>query len=99
MTARKPEVVSLTRWPTIRETIAREDVNPDAPYARAAIAAAADEARADDQVGAVVEDRLQHAGDLARIVLPVTVDLDGELEAVLEGVLVSGLDGARRSRG
>ena len=47
----------------------------------------------DDEVGAVVEDRLEHPADLGRVVLPVAVDLDGDLEAVVERVLVAGLDG------
>ena len=58
---------------------------------RAAVAAALGEARAYDHVRAVVQDRLQEPSDLARIVLPVAVDLDREVEVVLQRVLVSGL--------
>ena len=78
LTARKPEVVSVTRWPHHQRDDRGEKMDADAPHGRAAVAAALDEARADDDVGSAVEDRLQEPADLARVVLPVTVDLDRE---------------------
>ena len=53
-----------------------------------------DEARADDEVGPSVEDRLQRPADLARVMLSVAVDLNRQLKAVLERVLVPRLHGA-----
>ena len=69
-----------------------EDVDADAPQAGPAVPAARREARADHEVRATLEQRLEQTRDLARIVLPVSVDLDGNLEPVLEGVLVPGLN-------
>ena len=69
-----------------------EDVDADAPQAGPAVPAARREARAHHDVRATLEQRLEQTRDLARVVLPVSVDLDGNLEPVLEGVLVPGLD-------
>jgi hypothetical protein len=72
---------------------------PTPARACASIAAALHEASADDEVGAVFEDRLEHASDLAGVVQPVPVDLDRDVVAVLERVLAAGLghdrDGAQ----
>ena len=58
------------------------------------VAALTAETAADDHVRLVRGDRLEQAGEVARVVLPVAVDLDGDLEAVVARVLVAGLDGA-----
>ena len=72
----------------------REDPDSDPAAEGASVVAVSDEAGADDHVRAPVDDRLQQRRDLVRIVLAVAVDLHGEVEAVLERVLVAGLDRA-----
>ncbi len=84
----------MTLERTSNETIAAKMWMPTRRRRVPRYSAARGEARADDQVGPALEDRLEHLADLARIVLSVAVDLDRELEAVLERVLVARLHGA-----
>jgi hypothetical protein len=72
----------------------REDPDPDPARARRAIGAVAGEPRADDDIRAVIEQRAEDERQLRRVVLAVAVNLHRDVEAVLEGVPVPGLDGA-----
>ena len=59
----------------------REDADAEAARRRRAVAAVADEARADDDVGLAREHRRDQARELRGIVLAVAVEPDGELVA------------------
>ena len=61
---------------------------------RRAVFADVEEAAPDDHVRRSARDRHEQRGQLGRIVLPVSVDLDGDVEAVVARVPVSGLHGA-----
>src|SRR5439155_9847190 len=65
--------------------------NSDSAGEGAAIELFACEAGADHEIGAALDDRDDQPKEVLRIVLPVAVDLDGEVEIVLERVLVSRL--------
>ena len=72
-----------------------EQPDPDAPRPRRAVAAfLGGEARADGDVGLAAQHGLEDPRELRRIVLPVAVDADGEVEAVLEGEAEARLHGA-----
>ena len=72
------------RLPELRRRLL---ATPRAPTRPAREVSALDEARAHNEVGSSVQDRLQHAADLARVMLSVAVNLDRQLEAMLERVL------------
>ena len=78
------------RWPTISETTRANRWIPDPPARRRLVAASRRRSGADDHVGPAASRRLEDS-DLAGVVLPVAVDLDGHVEAVLERVPVAGL--------
>ena len=91
----KPDVVSVTRCPTIRETIQASRRIP-ARRGRDELVAAflGGEARADGDVGLATQHRLEDPRELRRIVLPVSVDADSDVEAVLERETEARLHGA-----
>ena len=72
----------------------RQEPDPEPACERSAVQARSQEAAADDHVCAIGGDRLQQAGQLARVVLPVAVDLDRHLEAMVARILVPRLNGA-----
>ena len=56
------------------------------------------EAGADHHFAAGLSQRLEDAGNIPRVVLPVTIHANDILESQLEGQLVSGLHGAAKSQ-
>ena len=84
----------MTRWRTISETSPANTTDADAAGHRRAVRPLAREPGADDDVGVAGEDRLEQPVDLARVVLPVSVDLDREFAAAAPGPLDTGLHGA-----
>src|SRR5204862_6410807 len=75
---------------------AREQADADPPHPRRTEGAVGAEPRPDDEIGASVEHWLQDLRKLARVVLPVTVDLAREVVAAPECEAGAGLHrGAR----
>jgi len=67
-------------------------VDPEPTAEGSSVATGPEETTADDHVRPIGGDRLEQTGQLARVVLPISVDLDGDVEAVVARVLVAGLD-------
>ena len=56
------------------------------------------EARAGDEVGLVVEDRLDELGDVGGVELPVAVDVDDDVGAAAHGALEAGAEDLAQPR-
>ncbi len=73
---------------------ASEERDPDTARERGAVPALVAETSPDDDVRAAGNDRLEDLRKLVRDVLPVAVDLDRDVEALVARVLKARLDGA-----
>ena len=83
------------RWRVSSETSSREEADADPARDGRAIAAAPPGKREPTTMSASpASERRDDCGELLRVVLPVAVDADGEVEAVLERVAEAGLHGA-----
>ena len=83
----------MTRWRTISETTPAKRAMPIRRGKRGAVGALAREARADRDVRVAGDHRLEQGAELARVVLAVAVDLDGDVEVMLGRILDARLNG------